>query len=226
MYLMRLPISSGKPEYVVKETGSVANWSLSKDGAMAYAFTSPRDAVELYLKSGDGAARKFTDLNSQLLAGKQIAEVESFTFVSNDNKFEVEAFLTKPLGMTATSKHPLIVNIHGGPHGQNGPAFNIKNQVYAAHGYAVLNVNYRGSTGYGQKFADAVFCDQNGNEAQDVLYGVSAAVRRNLWIDGRQLRWPVDGVADHADESVQSRDTDRGHRQSGQLQLHDLLQPV
>jgi len=191
--LMRLPISAGKPEYVVKENGSVASWSLSKDGTLAYGFASPRDAAELYLKSGDGAARKLTDLNSQLLGGKQIAEVESFTFLSNDNKFEVEAFLTKPLGMTATSKHALIVNIHGGPHGQNGPAFNIKNQVYAAHGYAVLNVNYRGSTGYGQKFADAVFGDQNGNEAQDVLYGVSAAVRRNLWIDRERLG--IEGVS-------------------------------
>jgi dipeptidyl aminopeptidase/acylaminoacyl peptidase len=47
----------------------------------------------------------------------------------------------------------------------------------------VLHVNYRGSTGYGQKFADAVFGDQDGNEGQDVLYGVSAAVRRYLWID-------------------------------------------
>lgn len=44
-------------------------------------------------------------------------------------------------------------------------------------------VNYRGSTGYGQKFADAVFGDQNGNEGQDVLYGVNAAIRRNPWID-------------------------------------------
>jgi dipeptidyl aminopeptidase/acylaminoacyl peptidase len=192
-YLMRLPISGGKPEYVVKESGSVGDWSLSKDGALAYGFTSPRDAAELFLKSGQEAAHKLTDLNAQLFTGKQIAEVDSFTFVSNDNKFDVEAFLTKPLGMTATSKHPLIVNIHGGPHGQNGPAFNIKNQVYAAHGYAVLNVNYRGSTGYGQKFADAVFGDQNGNEAQDVLYGVSAAVRRNLWID--RERMGIEGVS-------------------------------
>jgi len=191
--LVRLPIAGGKPEYVVKDTGSVAGWSVGKDGTLAYSFTSPRDAAELFLKTGDGAARKLTDLNAQLFAGKQFAEVESFTFTSNDNKFEVEAFLTKPLGMTAASKHPLIVNIHGGPHGQNGPAFNIKNQVYAAHGYAVLNVNYRGSTGYGQKFADAVFGDQDGNEAQDVLYGVSAAVRRNLWID--RERMGIEGVS-------------------------------
>jgi dipeptidyl aminopeptidase/acylaminoacyl peptidase len=191
--LVRLPISGGKPEYIVKETGGVGGWSVAKDGTLAYSFASPQDAAELYVKASNGAPRKLTDLNAQLFAGKQIAEVESFTFISNDNKFEVEAFLTKPLGMTATSKHPLIVNIHGGPHGQNGPAFNFKNQVYAAHGWATLQVNYRGSTGYGQKFADAVFGDQDGNEGQDVLYGVSAAARRYLWID--RERMGIEGVS-------------------------------
>ncbi len=193
VHLVRQPISGGKPEYVVKEVGAVGGWSVAKDGTLAYTFASPRDTNELYLKTGDAAPRKLTDLNAQLFAGKQIAEVESFTFLSNDNKFEVEAFLTKPLGMTATSKHPLIVNIHGGPHGQNGPAFNIKSQIYAARGWATLNVNYRGSTGYGQKFADAVFADQDGNEGQDVLYGVSAAVRRYLWID--RERMGIEGVS-------------------------------
>src|SRR5436309_3457690 len=192
-HLVRLPISGGKPEYVVKDNGGVGSWSVGKDGAVAYGFASPQDAAELYLKAGSGAPRKLTDLNAPLFAGKQIAEVESFTFTSNDNKFEVEAFLTKPLGMNAASKHPLIVNIHGGPHGQNGPAFNFKNQVYAARGWATLNVNYRGSTGYGQKFADAVFGDQDGNEGQDVLYGVSAAVRRYLWID--RERMGIEGVS-------------------------------
>jgi dipeptidyl aminopeptidase/acylaminoacyl peptidase len=192
-HLVRLPISGGKPEYVVKDTGGVGGWSVGKDGALAYGFASPKDAAELYLKTGNGAPRKLTDLNAQLFTGKQFAEVESFTFISNDNKFEVEAFLTKPLGMTATSKHPLIVNIHGGPHGQNGPAFNFKNQVYAARGWATLNVNYRGSTGYGQKFADAVFGDQDGNEGQDVLYAVSAAARRYLWIDRERLG--IEGVS-------------------------------
>ena len=192
-YLMRVPIYGGKPEDVVKEPGFVGSFAVAKDGSVFYSYASPRDLNELYVKTGNGAPRKLTDLNSQVLAGKQIAEVESFTFVSNDNKYEVEAFLTKPLGMTATSKHPMIVNIHGGPHGQNGPAFNFKNQVYAAHGWATLNVNYRGSTGYGQKFADAVFGDQNGNEGQDVLYGVSAAVRRNPWIDRERLG--IEGVS-------------------------------
>ncbi|HUC52423.1 MAG TPA: S9 family peptidase [Candidatus Cybelea sp.] len=192
-HLVRLPISGGKPEYVVKDTGGVGAWSVGKDATIAYGFASPRDLAELYLKNGSAAPRKLTDLNAEVFRGKQIAEVESFTFISNDNKFEVEAFLTKPLGMTATSKHPLIVNIHGGPHGQNGPSFNYKNQVYAARGWATLQVNYRGSTGYGQKFADAVFGDQNGNEGQDVLYAVSAAVRRYLWID--RERMGIEGVS-------------------------------
>lgn len=192
-HLVRLPVAGGKPQYVVQEPGLVGSFSVGKGGEVAYSYASPRDLNELYLLGGGAAARKLTDLNAQVLAGKPVAEVESFTFTSNDNKFEVEAFLTKPLGMTATSKHPLIVNIHGGPHGQNGPAFNFKNQVYAAHGWATLNVNYRGSTGYGQRFADAVFGDQDGNEGQDVLYGVSAAVRRNPWID--RERMGIEGVS-------------------------------
>src|SRR6202140_4483992 len=192
-HMVRLPISGGKPEYVVKDTGSVGGWSVGEGGALEYGFASQKDAAELYIKTVSGAPRKLTELNAQLSAGKQIAEVESFTFISNDNKFQVEAFLTKPQGMTATSKHPLIVNIHGGPHGQKGPAFNFKNQVYAARGWATWNLNYRGSTGYGQNFADAVFADQDGNEGQDVLYGVSAAVRRYLWIDRDRLG--IEGVS-------------------------------
>jgi len=138
-------------------------------------------------------AVEMTDLNAPALSGKRVAFVEPFTFISNDNKYEIEAYLTKPLALQPDAKYPLIVNIHGGPHGQQGPAFNFKNQVYAARGWATLMVNYRGSTGYGQNFADAVFGDQNGNEAQDVIYGVSAALRRNIWLDHDRLG--VEGVS-------------------------------
>ena len=115
-----------------------------------------------------------------------MAEVEAFTFRSFDGR-DVEAFLTHPLNRESSSRHPLIVMIHGGPHGQQGPAFNPKAQVYAAQGWATLMVNYRGSTGYGQKFADAIFGDQNGGEAKDVLAGVDAALSRYPWLDRDRL---------------------------------------
>jgi dipeptidyl aminopeptidase/acylaminoacyl peptidase len=185
--LARVPASGGPAETVVADRGSVGSWSVSKDGDIAYSFASPSDLSEIYYGKPNEPSKKLTDLNAAIIGNKKIAEVEPFTFVSNDNKYEVEAFLTKPLNMTADSKHPMIVVIHGGPHGQQGPAFNFRNQVYAGRGWATLMVNYRGSTGYGQKFADAVFGDQNGNEGQDVLYGVSAALRRNLWIDRDRL---------------------------------------
>ena len=191
--LARVAVDGGKPEILVSDTGSVGAYSIGKQGEIAYSFTSPKDMAQLYLKAGQNAARQVTNLNSDVLNGKQLGDVEAFTFASNDNKYDIEAFLVKPVGMTLTAKHPMIVNLHGGPHGQNGPAFTFKDQAYAAKGWAVLHVNYRGSTGYGQKFADAIFADQNGNEAQDVLYAVSAAVRRYLWIDRERLG--VEGVS-------------------------------
>jgi dipeptidyl aminopeptidase/acylaminoacyl peptidase len=194
VHLYRQAIDSTKAEKVIDGAVSVGSTSVAKSGALAYTLSTPTDTSELYVRGGaSGSPKQITELNKEVLAGKQIAQVEPFTFVSNDNKYEVEAFLVKPLGMTADSKHPLIVNIHGGPHGQNGPMFSFRDQVFAALGWATLHVNYRGSTGYGQAFADAVFGDQDGNEAQDVLYGVSAALRRYLWLD--RERMGIEGVS-------------------------------
>ena len=186
--LYRAPAGGGKPEVLVTDRGAVGSFSISKS-TLAYTLATQSDLAELYVGPIGSQARRITDLNSAVLGGKALGEVESFTFVSNDNKFDVEAFLTKPVGLGATDgqRYPMIVNIHGGPHGQQGPAFNFRNQVYAARGWATLMVNYRGSTGYGQAFTDAVFADQNGNEGQDVLWGVSAAVRRYPWIDRDRL---------------------------------------
>jgi dipeptidyl aminopeptidase/acylaminoacyl peptidase len=180
--LYRLP-RAGKPEVVAGEEGRIGDYSVGGDGAVAYAFAGRSDLSQLYLRSGGAVPRRLTDLNSGVLKGVEIAPVESLMFASNDFKYEVEAFLTRPIGLREGTKHPLIVMIHGGPHGQQGPLFVFKSQYYAHRGWATLQVNFRGSTGYGQGFADAVYGDQNGNEAQDVVYGVSAALRRNPWID-------------------------------------------
>jgi dipeptidyl aminopeptidase/acylaminoacyl peptidase len=184
--LYKLPSSGGAGQAVIADRGTVGQFDLGPADRIAYGFASARDLTQLFQLAG-GERRALTDLNKDVLGGKAFAEVEPFSFVSNDARFDVEAFLTKPLGQTADSTHPMIVMIHGGPHGQQGPAFNFQSQVYAARGWATLQVNYRGSTGYGQRFTDAVFRDQNGDEAQDVLYGVNAAIRRNPWIDRARL---------------------------------------
>ena len=103
---------------------------MANNNAIAYSFASPADLAELYVKNASTQTKKVTNLNSDILAGKQIAEVESFTFVSNDNKYEVEAFLTKPVGYFDTVKYPLIVNIHGGPEAQFRPTFLGRNNYY------------------------------------------------------------------------------------------------
>ncbi|MEZ5288471.1 MAG: S9 family peptidase [Vicinamibacterales bacterium] len=179
------------PTTVVGARGSVGAFSLAK-GRLAYAFSTPESPAELYL--ADMAAppverpgEALTSLNRERLAERQLAEVESITF-TNDGQ-QVEAFLTVPPGSASAPPRsvPLIVMIHGGPHGQQGPAFNAKAQVYAGLGWASLMVNYRGSTGYGQAFTDAILRDQNGAEARDVVAGVDAALAAHAWLDGGRL---------------------------------------
>jgi len=176
----------GLPEAVVTEPGSLGSWSV-RATKIAYAFTTPGGPPELFLKvAGDAPAAQLTTLNQEFLATKSVAPVEAFTFKSFDGT-EIEAFLTTPVSMDSTGTAPLIVVMHGGPHGQQGPAFSSKAQVYAGLGWATLMVNYRGSTGYGQKLTDAIFKDQNGGEAKDVLAGVDAALARSVWLDRNRM---------------------------------------
>ena len=184
--LYRVPVDGGSPSAVVGDEGQIGSWSLTPDGGVVYAFASPTEPATLREMTAGGVAHDIIRLNSTLLAARRIAPVEHFSFKSRDG-LDVEAYMTMPLDRTSTSRHPLIVAIHGGPHGAQGAAFNDKAQVYAAQGMASLMVNYRGSTGYGQHFADAIFKDQDGREAEDVLAGVDAALARYSWLDSTRL---------------------------------------
>ncbi|MBM4193005.1 MAG: S9 family peptidase [Gemmatimonadetes bacterium] len=183
--LYRFPVEGGAPSVVIGGR-RVGAWSLDSRGQVAFGYSTPTEPGTLALASGSAPPTTLLALNTDKLSGRAIAGVEAFTFKAKDG-LEVEAYLTLPLGRTATSRHPLIVNIHGGPHGAQGPDFNNKAQVYAARGYASLMVNYRGSSSYGQKFADAIFGDQNGKEAEDVLAGVDAALAKYSWLDASRL---------------------------------------
>jgi dipeptidyl aminopeptidase/acylaminoacyl peptidase len=185
VHLYRFSTTGARPELVVGDTGTIRSWSLARNGDLAYSFSAPSAPSELYLRTKKGKVA-LTALNAALLKERELSPVEPFTFQSFDGT-KVEAFLTKPLGLESDRRYPLIVMIHGGPHGQQGPAFNQKAQIYAAHGFASLMVNYRGSTGYGQKFTDAIFGDQDGGEAKDVLVGVDSALARYPWLDSTRL---------------------------------------
>jgi dipeptidyl aminopeptidase/acylaminoacyl peptidase len=190
-HLVRIPAAGGRAERVLSGGGSVGSWSIARSAAatsIAYALSTPAGPSELYVSAGTGTPARLTELNRELLERKQIGRVEAFSFPSFDG-MPIEAFLTQPVGLEAApaGKHPLIVMMHGGPHSEQGPEFNSKAQVYAGHGWASLMVNYRGSTGYGQKLADAIFGDQNGGEAKDVLAGVDAALKRYPWLDGDRM---------------------------------------
>jgi len=178
---------------VVGERGGVGAFSVAK-GRVAYTFSGPGSPAELFVVDVAGArapaphpGTALTTLNQALLGARRLAEVEAFTF--RNEGLDLEAFLTKPAGAAGATPAsvPLVVMIHGGPHGQQGPAFNQKAQVYAGLGWATLMVNYRGSTGYGQAHADAIFRDQNGAEARDVVAGVDAALAKHPWLDGTRM---------------------------------------
>ena len=183
----RQPLVGGEPAVVTPGEGTVGGWSPLRDGRIVYAFTDRSGPAQLLISdAAKSSVTPLTALNKDLLAERTLGPVESLTFKSFDG-MEIEAFLTLPAVIESGSRHPMVVMIHGGPHGQQGPAFNSKAQVYAAQGWATLMVNYRGSTGYGQKLADAIFGDQNGGEAKDVLAGVDAALAKYAWIDRNRL---------------------------------------
>src|SRR5262249_43410274 len=124
--LYRLAAEGGRPEAVappLDQPGTIGSWSIAKGNLIAYALSTPATHSELYLKKDRTAPRALTSLNAELLSERRIGGVEALTFKSFDGT-EVEAFLTRPPDVAPGSKHPLIVLIHGGPHGQQGPAFN------------------------------------------------------------------------------------------------------
>ena len=119
--------------------------------------------------------RQMTRQNEPLMNELQIGQTEEVSFKSKDGT-EVHGLLTYPVGYVKGTKVPLLLRIHGGPNAQDAHAFAQERQVLAAHGYAVLAVNYRGSSGRGQKFSRSIFADWGNYEVQDLLAGVDHVI--------------------------------------------------
>jgi dipeptidyl aminopeptidase/acylaminoacyl peptidase len=183
--LYRAAVDGAAPERVVGNAGNVTEFSIGRSGLLAFAFSSPLAPAEVFVKTIADAPRQLTHLNGWLVE-REVSAPEPFEFPSFDGQ-EVQGFVTPGRGGEPGRLRPTILMIHGGPHGQQGPAFNLKAQVYASRGYSVVMVNYRGSSGYGQKFSDGTVGDQNGSEARDVLAGLDEAIRRRGDLDPARL---------------------------------------
>src|SRR5437763_15512936 len=101
----------------------------------------------------------------------QLGETAEVSFKSKDGT-EVHGLLTYPVGYTKGTKVPFLLRIHGGPNGQDPHAFSTERQVFAANGYAVLALNYRGSSGRGQKFPRSLFAGRGNDEVEELDAGI------------------------------------------------------
>jgi dipeptidyl aminopeptidase/acylaminoacyl peptidase len=150
------------------------SFSVARDGSVAIPSGSAQRPPDVALVRG-GAKRTFTRLNSELLDGKRLGEVRHLTATSSDNR-RIDGWLTLPPNRADGQRVPLILEIHGGPFAAYGPHFSTDNQLYAAAGYAVLSVNPRGSTSYGEEFANLIHHAYPGSDYDDLMAAVDAAI--------------------------------------------------
>jgi dipeptidyl aminopeptidase/acylaminoacyl peptidase len=130
--------------------------------------------------------RRLSAHNDSLLRSIRLIAPEEITFPSFDGT-SIQGWLMRPPGCSSDRKCPLILSIHGGPHGMYGWSFNANFQVYAAQGYGVLYLNPRGSSGYGQRFSDGTINEWGGGDYRDLMAGVDEALKKNSWIDPSRL---------------------------------------
>jgi len=149
---------------------------------IAFTLSTPIWPGEVWLQPVWAEARRVTRHNETFVRSAVLIEPEEITFKSFDGT-RIQGWLIRPLGWREDRKFPLILSIHGGPHGMSGWAFNPTFQVYAARGYAVLYINPRGSSGYGQKFSDGTLNEWGGGDYKDLMAGVDEVLRKNSWID-------------------------------------------
>lgn len=121
-------------------------------GAIAYTQASAYDLANVAVQS-KGAARTLTGLNDDVLAHRDLGEVREINYTSSFDGTEIQGWYILPPGYETGKRYPTMVEIHGGPHLSYGPFFAAEHQRYAAEGFVVLYVNYRGSTSYGKDFA-------------------------------------------------------------------------
>ncbi len=156
-------------------------FSVSKTRLPQFAYTAGfRDRpAEVAMANKNGENRVLTQLNADLLPFLDMSPLEEIKVKSSVDGREIEAWVALPPGFKANGKAPLILEIHGGPFAMYGPFFAAEIQRFAAEGYVTVYVNPRGSTGYGEEFAQLIDLAYPGDDYHDLMDIVSALVDKN-----------------------------------------------
>lgn len=198
--LVRVPAGGGTPREIVggAQVVGLVRWAAAT-GRLYYARSTPTAVSELWTVSGDGTgARRLLDANAGLSPVPAFVAPERLV-AKNSAGEDVASWLYPPLHVEPGKRYPLILYVHGGPQDYDGDYFDLglENQLFPAHGWGVLRVNYRGSTSYGEAFCRAIRGDWGPREYEDLMAALDGAVATHRWIDPGRLGiggWSYGGI--------------------------------
>ena len=160
-------------------------FSVAKDGTVAFTSGTPQSPSDVSV-TRRGKTLRLTQLNAGLFADKTLAEVRPLAVTSSFDRRSIDSWMALPPNFDPAKKYPLILEIHGGPYAAYGPVFSTDVQLYAAAGYVVLYVNPRGSTSYGQEFANLIHHKYPSEDYDDLMSAVDAAIAQG-YVDPKRL---------------------------------------
>jgi VCBS repeat-containing protein len=161
------------------------SFSLAANGRFAYTQAAPTAPAALAAGNSTRDIVTLTALSDPLLRERSLGQVEEMVFKSSADARALQGWIIKPPDFDPAKKYPLLLEIHGGPFASYGPSFTAELQLYAAAGYVVVYLNPRGSTGYGEEFADLIHHDYPDKDFNDLMSGVDEVVGRGYVDPGR-----------------------------------------
>jgi dipeptidyl aminopeptidase/acylaminoacyl peptidase len=186
-HLVRVPSTGGAVEQVTTGERQLAGFSPSaRWETMAYVGGDSTHPDELFTSAIDGRnERKLTTFNDAFVKDVEPAPADRILYHSKDGT-PIEGWVLKPRGYDPARAWPLILVMHGGPHGAYGNDFSFEHQLFAANGYLVVYTNPRGSTNYGEKFLWATWGGWGNLDFEDVMAGVDYA-KTKYTVDEKRL---------------------------------------
>jgi dipeptidyl aminopeptidase/acylaminoacyl peptidase len=169
----------GAIEALVTGTRRVLDYSVGP-GKIAFTASDPLNPADVYVCDLNGQNEKrLTNINADFLNGVSLSEPEEFHVNShNEDGWDVHGWIMKPPHADPNAKYPMVLQIHGGPHGMYGNAFFHEFQALAAAGYVVLYCNPRGSQGYGEEFCSTTRARWGESDMPDVMAVVDYAIEQ------------------------------------------------